>query len=60
MVIVRIILLVMNLMNFTCDWGIKFSSRIVVNIFYNNKQKLDTDAVRKSDIVAFKKRQRTK
>ena len=50
--------------NFVCDehldWGIKFASRIVVNCFYNNKQKLDTDAVRKSDVVAFKKRQRTK
>ena len=42
------------------DWGMKFASRIVVNCFYNNKQKLDTDAVRKSDVVAFKKRQRTK
>ena len=50
--------------NFTCnehyDWGLKFASKIVVNIFYNNKQKLDTDAVRKSDLEAFKRRQRKK
>ena len=48
--------------NFTCiehfDWGLKFASKIVVNIFYNNKQKMDTDAVRKSDLDAFKTRQR--
>ena len=49
---------------FTCyehlEWGIKFASKIIVNVFYNNKQKLDTDLVRKSDVKAFKKRQREK
>ena len=42
------------------EWGEKFTNKIVVNIFYNNKQKRDSDKVRKSDIVAFKKRQRKK
>ena len=35
---------------FTCEahveWGMKFSSRIITNIFYNDKQKIATDTVR--------------
>ena len=49
---------------FTCEQhieiGQKFAAKIVVNIFYNNKQKLSSDEVRKSTIKSFKKRQRTK
>ena len=40
--------------------GYKFSIRTVVNIFYNNKQKLARDEVRKDSLRGFKKRQRTK
>ena len=40
-----------NSVDFTRDnyqeWGIKYGSRIVINIFYNNLQKEITDSVRK-------------
>ena len=49
--------------DFTCEkhqeWGIKYVSRIVINIFYNNLQKETTDSVRKDQVKEFKKRQRT-
>ena len=49
---------------FTCtehiSWGWKFAIRIVVNVFYNNKQKITSDSVRKSAVHSFKTRQRTK
>ena len=42
---------------FTCkahvEWGMKFSSKIITNIFYNNKQKIATDTVR-MDVSGFK------
>ena len=41
------------------EWGIKYVSRIVINIFYNNLQKETTDSVRKDQVKEFKKRQRT-
>ena len=48
--------------NFTCqdhqDWGKKFASRTVINIFYNNQQKVSYDRVRKEQIKEFKQRQR--
>ena len=42
------------------DWGLKFASKIVVNIFFNNKQKQSKDIVRKDAVSAFKTRQRSK
>ena len=49
---------------FTCEnhqnWGKKFSTRIIVNVFYNNKQKLDNSSVRKDQVCSFKQRQRKK
>ena len=48
---------------FACDQhseeGFKFASRTVVNIFYNNKQKICRDDVRKDAVKIFKKRQRS-
>lgn len=43
-----------------CDWGAKFASKIVVNIYFNNKQKQTQDSVRKEAIAGFKTRQRSK
>ena len=37
------------------DWGFRFSPKIIINIFYNNKQKVAADTVA---VVHFKKRQR--
>ena len=49
---------------FTCEahveWGMKFSSRIITNIFYNNKQQIATDTVRMDVVPGFKSRQRFK
>ena len=49
---------------FTCEahveWGRKFSSKIITNIFYNNKQKIVTDTVRMDVVSGFKSRQRFK
>ena len=50
--------------DFTCEshveWGGVQSRKIIVNIFYNNKQKHQNDGVRKDALKAFKKRQREK
>ena len=50
--------------HFTCDqhqlWGLQFAIKSVINIFYNNKQKITADSVRKDVITGFKKRQRDK
>ena len=49
---------------FTCEahveWGMKFSSRIVTNIFYNNKQKIATDTAHMDVVSGFKSRQKFK
>ena len=46
---------------FTCEKhiekGFKFAIKIVTNIFYNNKQKLSADEIRKDSLKIFKKRQ---
>ena len=42
------------------DWSSKFASKIVVNIFFNNKQKKSEDLVRKKTVTGFKKRQISK
>ena len=42
------------------NWGLKFSAKIVINTFFNNKQTVSSDSARKDTVVAFKKRQRTK
>ena len=38
------------------DWAIKLCHRTLINIFFNNKQKITNGSVRK-DLVNFKKRQ---
>ena len=49
--------------DFTCPehhkWGRKFASKIIVNVFCNNKQKIASDSVREDAVIGFKKRQRT-
>ena len=40
--------------------GLIFAIKIVVNIFYNNKQKISSDEVRKNTVECLKKRQRSK
>lgn len=49
---------------FTCEKhtesGRRFAAKIIVNIFFNNKQKLAADSVRESEVKAFKTRQRLK
>ena len=42
------------------DWGVKFASKIVVNIYFNNKQKQAKDCVRKDSVESFKTHQRRK
>ena len=42
------------------EWGMKCSSKIITNIFYNNKQKIATDTVRMDVVSGFKSRQRFK
>ena len=42
------------------DWGIKFASKIVVNVYFNNKQKQAKDCVCKDSMESFKNRQRRK
>ena len=50
--------------SFTCEKhiekGLIFAIKIVVNIFYNNKQKNSSDEVRKTTVECFKKGQRSK
>ena len=49
---------------FTCENhvenGYKFAARTIVNIFYNNKQKILCNKVRKDAVKTFKRRQREK
>ena len=42
------------------NWGLKFAAKIVINTFFNNKQTVSSDSVRKDTVVAFKKCPRTK
>ena len=50
--------------HFSCnmyhDWSFKFASKVVVNTFFNKKQKKSKDLVRKKTVAGFKKRQRSK
>ena len=39
------------------SWGMQFALKIIVNIFFNNKQKEIADSVRKDLVKGFKKRQ---
>lgn len=41
------------------DWGNKFATKIIVNIYFNNKQKQSKDEVRKDAVSGFKTRQRS-
>ena len=41
-------------------WGRRFTFKIIINVFYNNKQKETADSVRKDSLKGFKKRQLTK
>ena len=49
---------------FICDkhveWELHTCSKIVVNIYYDNKQVIANDQVRKDVVTGFKKRQRSK
>ena len=49
---------------FTCDyhtaWGDQIAQKIIVNIYFNNKQKITNNSIRKDAVVAFKQRRRTK
>ena len=51
-------------LSFACahdrDKILKSSSRVIVNIYYNNKQKLVNASIRKDDVKEFKTRQRKK
>ena len=42
------------------NWGRQFCFKVIINIFFNNKQKESLDTVRKDSLKAFKKRQLTK
>ena len=42
------------------DLGVKFASKIVVNVYLNNKQKQAKDCVRKDSVESFKTRQQRK
>ena len=50
--------------DFTCalhqDWGLHFASKMIINCFFNNKQKLAKDSARQDVVVAFKKSKRQK
>ena len=39
-------------------WGVKYSNRMIINVFDNNRQKQSADDVRENGVVAFKQRQR--
>ena len=49
---------------FVCEnhlkWGTKFATRPVINIFFNNKEKLVLDSVRKDDVAEYKAVKRSK
>ena len=40
------------------SWGIMFSTKILVNVFFNNKQKLSKGFLSNDNFKKFKKRQR--
>ena len=42
------------------QWGLRFASKIIINSFYNNKETVAADSVRKDGVVAFKKTKREK
>ena len=42
------------------DCTAKLVSKIIANIYFNNKQKLANDMIRKDQLAEFKKRQRSK
>ena len=42
------------------DWGVKFASKIVVNVYFSNKQKQAKHCVCKDSVESFKSRQRSK
>ena len=39
------------------DWGVKFVSKIVVYVYFSNKQKQARECVRKDSVESFKIRQ---
>lgn len=49
---------------FVCEdhvaWGMKFASKPIINIFFNNKEKLCLDTVRKDAVAEFKALKRSK
>ena len=49
---------------FTCeghqDWGFTFATKVIINVYFNNKQKLAKDSVRKDTVNGFKKGRRSK
>ena len=45
---------------YNLDWGVKFASKIVVNVYFNNKLKQAKDCARKDSVESFKARQRSK
>ena len=49
---------------FTCDYHIarggQIEQKIIINIYFNNKQKITNNSIRKNAVVAFKQLQRTK
>ena len=50
--------------DFTCvnhlGWEFNFATKITVDIFFNNKQRLSRNIARKESVIGFKKGQRTK
>jgi len=42
------------------EWGTTFAAKIVINVFFNNKQKHSKDLIRKDAVTDFKTRQRNK
>ena len=45
---------------YTKNGGFKFASKIIINVFFNNKQKIINATVRKDAVISFKSRQREK
>ena len=49
---------------FTCekhvDWGQKFATKSIVNVFFNNQENVDNDTVRKDGVKEFKAPKRLK
>ena len=50
--------------DFTCinhiEWGFKFATKPIINSFFNNKEKIDSDSVRKDCVAEFKRTKRRK